>query len=217
MTESIAQLNHQSRQFITRSVPLYLGTVLAVVVAIYGIAFPIILPGMEDDFHRRYLDMSQLLVFMHVVGAGIALLISPIQFFIYARNRILHRYLGRLYFFAVIVGSIGGYYMAWHAFGGIISTAGLGILSTLWWSFTLLAVYHARKGNISAHREWMIRSFALTFAAVTLRLISPLLAPVLDEVTTSQTVYWLSWTLNLAVAQLWINSAKGANKSGISI
>ncbi len=206
MTELMTELNKEAKQHITRSGLLYLGAALAVGVAMYGITFPIMLPEMQDDFHRRYLDMSQLLIFMHVVGAGIALLISPIQFMIYRKNRTLHRYLGRVYFLAVIVGSIGGYYMAWYAFGGIVSTVGLATLTTLWWSFTLLAVNYARKGNIAAHRQWMIRSFALTFAAVTLRLMSPLLHEVLDEVTAQQTVYWASWSLNLAVAQWWINS-----------
>ncbi|MBL4581658.1 MAG: DUF2306 domain-containing protein [Gammaproteobacteria bacterium] len=208
MTKPMAELNQQSRQFITREGPLYLGAALAVAIAMYGIAFPIILPGMEDDYHRRYLDMSQVLIFMHVVGAGVALLIAPLQFMIYRKNRILHRYLGRLYFLAVVISSIGGYYMAWHAFGGIVSTVGLATLCTLWWSFTLLAVNHVRNGNIAAHREWMIRSFALTYAAVTLRLMLPPLSSVLDEVTTYQTVYWLSWSFNLAVAQYWISSRK---------
>lgn len=159
---------------------------------------------MSDDFHRRYLNMSLFLVSMHVVGSGIALLISPLQFVIYRRNRILHRYLGRVYFLVVIAGSIGGYYMAWHAFGGFISTLGLSILATLWWSFTLLAVIYARVGNIAAHRRWMLRSFALTYAAVTLRLMAPALSLYLDEVTQSQVVYWLSWALNLALVQMWI-------------
>ncbi|MDO9319044.1 MAG: DUF2306 domain-containing protein [Gammaproteobacteria bacterium] len=97
-----------------------------------------------------------------------------------------------------------GYYMAWHAFGGFISTLGLSILATLWWSFTLLAVIYARVGNIAAHRQWMLRSFALTYAAVTLRLMALALSLYPDEVTQSQVVYWLSWILNLALVQMWI-------------
>lgn len=181
-----------------------LGALLAVLIATYGIVFPILLPDMPDDFHRRYLDMSLLLIYMHVMCSGIALLISPLQMVIYRRNRVLHRYLGRVYFLAVIAGSVGGYYMALHAVGGFISTLGLAILATLWWSFTLLAVMYARDGNIAAHRRWMLRSFALTYAAVTLRLLSPILSAYFDEVTQSQIVYWASWTLNLALMEIWI-------------
>ncbi|PCJ27511.1 MAG: hypothetical protein COA96_03155 [SAR86 cluster bacterium] len=205
MTEFVSELSPVPGRNFIRLGFICLGTLLALMVALYGIAFPLILPEMQDEFHQRYLSMSQTLVYMHVVGAGVALFISPIQFMIYRKNRILHRYMGRVYFLAVMVGSIGGYYMAWYAFGGMISTVGLGILSTLWWSFTLIAVIHARAGNMTAHRRWMIRSFSLTFAAVTLRLLSPFLSMVFDDATTSQIVYWVSWSLNLALAQLWMN------------
>ncbi len=193
-----------------RSIAVYsifaLGTSLAVLVAAYGIAFPVLLPEIPDEFHQRYMSMSSLLISMHVVGGGIALLISPFQFMIYRKNRTLHRYLGRIYFLAVIVASIGGYYMAWHAFGGIVSTLGLATLCTLWWSFTLVAVVNAREGNISAHRRWMIRSFALTYAAVTLRLMNPVLGAIFDEVTQFQIVYWVSWLTNLSIAEYWLGS-----------
>lgn len=205
MTELISELNQQpERSYVARGL-IYLGALLAVLIAFYGIFFPLVLPAMQDDYHLRFLSMSQILLTMHFVGGGIALLIAPLQFVIYRKNRILHRYLGRLYFLAIISGSIGGYYMAWHAFGGIISMLGLGTLCTLWWSFTLLAVIHARSGNIAAHRRWMIRSFALTYAAVTLRLMNLPLGSLVDEVTMFQIVYWLSWTTNLAVAQWWLN------------
>lgn len=205
MTEFIAELNRPPQRNYAALSLYALGTFLAVAVAGYGIAFPLLLPNMPDEFHQRYLSMSQLLISMHVAGGGIALLISPFQFMIYRKNRTLHRYLGRVYFLVIMLASIGGYYMAWHAFGGIISMLGLGILSTLWWSFTLLAVIHARNGNIPAHRRWMIRSFALTYAAVTLRLMSPVLSGLVDDVTVSQIVYWASWSTNLVLAQCWIN------------
>jgi len=211
MTEFIAKLSRQppQRNYTTLSL-IALGTFLAVGVAAYGIFFPLLLPQIPDEFHQRYLSMSMVLISMHVVGGGIALLISPFQFMIYRKNRTLHRYLGRIYFLVIILASIGGYYMAWHAFGGIISMLGLGMLATLWWSVTLVAVIHARNGNIPAHRRWMIRSFALTYAAVTLRLMNPVLSVVFDEVTQFQIVYWLSWTTNLALAQCWISWREGS-------
>ena len=209
MIEISAGLNRPPRQKVTTVSLFALGTFLAVAVAAYGIAFPLLLPSIPDEFHQRYLSMSMALITVHVVGGGIALLIAPFQFMIYRRNRTLHRYLGRVYFLVIMLASIGGYYMAWHAFGGLISMLGLGILSTLWWSFTLLAVMHARNGNIQAHRVWMIRSFALTYAAVTLRLMNPVLGTIFDDVTQFRIVYWLSWSCNLALAQYWIYWREG--------
>jgi uncharacterized membrane protein len=205
MTELIAELNRPPQRNYALLSMYVLGTFLAVAVAAYGIIFPILLPNIPDEFHQRYLSMSQLLIAVHVVGGGIALLISPFQFMIYRKNRTLHRYLGRVYFVTIMLASIGGYYMAWHAFGGIISMLGLGILSTLWWSCTLVAVMHARNGNIPAHRRWMIRSFALTYTAVTLRLMNPVLGEIFDDVTQFRIVYWISWSTNLVLAQCWLN------------
>lgn len=204
MNTTSIELPSAPKRHVAMSALYIFGALLAGLVAIYGITFPILLPSMTDAFHRAYLEMSLPLIYLHVVGSGIALLISPLQLVIYRRNRVLHRNLGRVYFLAVIAGSIGGYYMAWHALGGFISTLGLSILATLWWSFTLLAVIYARAGNFVAHRRWMLRSFALTYAAVTLRLLAPVLSVYLDQVTQSQVVYWLSWTLNLALVQIWI-------------
>lgn len=205
MTTSSFELPQTPKRHLTVTGLYILGAMLAGGIALYGITFPFLLPSMGDEFHRRYLDMSLVLISLHVVGAGLALLIAPLQLVIYRRHRVLHRYLGRVYIVAVIASSVGGYYMAVHAVGGFISTLGLGILDTLWWSFTLLAVIYARRGNIVAHRRWMLRSFALTYAAVTLRLLSPVLSVYLDAVTLSQVVYWLSWTLNLALLQVWIS------------
>lgn len=180
-------------------------TFLATATAMYGFVFPLILPEiLSDGFHDRYAFLSKPLMFGHIIGGAIALLISPIQFWIIKRYRTLHRYLGRVYVLAVLVSSIGGYYMAWNAFGGLISTIGLGILATLWWGFTLLALYFVMTGNIQQHKTWMLRSVALTFAAVTLRLYMPLLNIVFDEVLAQQIVYWVSWAGNLLVVEIWI-------------
>ena len=55
------------------------------------------------------------------------------------------------------------------------------------------------------HRRWMIRSFAMTFAAVTLRLYLPI-APILgyDFVDGYRLTAWSSWIPNLIVAELWL-------------
>jgi hypothetical protein len=60
----------------------------------------------------------------------------------------------------------------------------------------------------------MIRSFALTFAAVTLRLylIPPAIAGV-DFVTAYQWIAWLCWVPNLAIAEAWIASRRRANSA----
>jgi Predicted membrane protein (DUF2306) len=59
-------------------------------------------------------------------------------------------------------------------------TFGFGILAVLWFLTGLEAYRTMRRGNIKAHRRWMIRNFALTLAAVTLRNQLPFVRFALD-------------------------------------
>ena len=58
--------------------------------------------------------------------------------------------------------------MALESFGGLPTHFGFGMLAVLWLFTTAMAYRRVLQGKIQSHREWMIRSFALTFAAVTL-------------------------------------------------
>ncbi len=142
---------------------------------------------------------------MHIAGGVIALAVGPFQFPAAFRNRhlTLHRWLGRGYLVAVLVGSIAGLGVALNAFGGPVSHAGFGLLAVLWFSTGAMAYIRARQLRFRSHREWMIRNFSLTFAAVTLRLWLPLLVGAfgLEFVTSYVTVSWLCWVPNVLVAE----------------
>lgn len=146
----------------------------------------------------------------HVAGALLALTIGPFQFLPAMRRQRwirLHRWLGRIYLGGVAVGGLFGFYMAWLAYGGPISRLGFASLSLLWLGTGIMAYRAIRARDIQAHRRWMLRNYALTFAAVTLRLWQPLLAVAgIDFPTAYRTVAWLCWTLNLAVIEWWIQS-----------
>ncbi len=66
-----------------------------------------------------------------------------------------------------------------------------------------MALIRARNGQIKAHRDWMIRNYALTFAAVTLRIWLPLLSEAagIEFIDAYRTVAWLCWIPNLLIAQ----------------
>jgi hypothetical protein len=61
------------------------------------------------------------------------------------------------------------------------------------------------QGRFAEHRRWMIRSFVLTFGAVTLRLYLPL-APLLhiDFMDVYRASAWVSWVPNLILAELYL-------------
>ena len=76
-----------------------------------------------------------------------------------------------------------------------------------------MAYLRVRQGDLEAHREWMIRNYALTFAAVTLRLWLPFLMLIGFAFTTAYiTVAWLCWVPNLIAVELYISSAKAKRK-----
>jgi uncharacterized membrane protein YfcA len=146
---------------------------------------------------------------IHVAGAATALLVAPAQFLasIRTRYRAVHRSLGRVYAVACLVGGAAGCILALGASTGPIATAGFGLLAVLWVAITARAWNRARRRDFAAHRAWMIRSFALTFAAVTLRLYLPLLAflPVgFDD--GYRAISFLCWVPNLLVAELYLRS-----------
>ena len=139
------------------------------------------------------------------VGAGIlALIVGALQMFpSLRRRRQLHRALGFGYVAAVTLSALAGFTVARSAFGGASNTAAFWMLSGLWLYSTLHAIYCARRGNIERHRVWMYRSYALTFAAVTLRLqlgIFQYLTP-LKFAESYLIVPWLSWIANLIVVE----------------
>jgi uncharacterized membrane protein len=82
----------------------------------------------------------------------------------------LHRALGRLYVFNILfINFPAGLVMAIYANGHLPSKTAFLLLDSLWFWFTLKALLEARKGRIQQHRDYMLRSYALTLSAVTLR------------------------------------------------
>ena len=150
------------------------------------------------------------IVYTHVFAAMFALALGPLQFSarLRAARPRLHRMLGRLYLgVGVAIGGASGMYMATIAFGGPIARAGFFLLSVAWVYTGWRAYASVRQGDIASHRQWMVRNFALTLAAVTLRIYLPLamVAGVPFEAA-YVAIAWLCWVPNLVVAQAWLRT-----------
>lgn len=96
--------------------------------------------------------------------------------------------------------------MAFHAFGGLPSRLGFGLLAAAWLATGLLAYRAIRARDVAGHRRWMIRNFSLTFAAVTLRLYLPaaVVSGMKFEVA-YPLIAWLCWVPNLLLAEFFFN------------
>ena len=144
--------------------------------------------------------------YAHILGGGVALLLGWTQFLprLRARRVALHRLLGKIYVAAILLfGATGGFVAALVANGGFPSALGFGSLAVLWFFSTLQAYQSILKKDIEQHKAWMIRSYALTFAAVTLRLWLPLFTAGfrLPFEQAYLAVAWFCWVPNLIVGE----------------
>jgi hypothetical protein len=112
-----------------------------------------------------------------------------------------------LYVLAVVIGGVAALALAPHSFGGLIAHVGFGLLAVCWLGSTLNSYRHIRQRNLSMHRSWMIRSYALTLAAVTLRLYLPSSQVAGFPMTVAYpAIAWLCWVPNLLIAEWFIRS-----------
>jgi len=143
--------------------------------------------------------------YAHVGLAPVALMLLPFQFWQGLRQRRpdLHRWLGRGYGLAILVSGLGGLVLAIGSTSGAVAALGFGLLALLWLGTTGRGIWLAMQGRIAEHRVWMIRSGALTFAAVTLRLYLPFLFATLGEELGYSLVAWACWVPNMLLAE-WL-------------
>ncbi|MBT2619866.1 DUF2306 domain-containing protein [Chryseobacterium sp. ISL-6] len=154
--------------------------------------------------------------FCHIIFGAVSLFIGWRQFGAKFRNKhlSLHRLIGKTYILSVIISSLSGIYIGIFAHGGIVSSMGFVSLGIVWFITTVIAFLKIKNGDIRQHQNFMTYSYACTFAAVTLRILSPLLKLVIETPGLSyHIVAWLCWIPNLMFAY-YINR-KRSYKSAI--
>lgn len=178
------------------------------------------------EFVTRYLHWSvesygeyywgkRIALAMHLFGATIALATGLPQFWMGFRNRYmsLHRWTGRFYVAGVLIGSIGGFLMATAreqilGFGFAFALFALGIA----WVVTTGAAYVAiLNRRYKLHKEWMIRSYIVTLAFVTFRVLSdyvPYRAWSLDPAQYLTAMMWSCWVFPLLIAEVVLQFRK---------
>ena len=173
--------------------------------------------SIDPDFLQH-----ELMLYVHIFSSSIALLVGPFMFMERFRNRnlSLHRWLGRIYLvLGILLGGISGLVVAQYTQAGFNGRVGFSMLSILWLSTGWMAYTNIRSKQVKKHQEWMIRNYALSFAAVTLRIWLPLgIAMLFPQLETTfdgefdrlfqeaySVVPWLCWVPNLIVAELIIN------------
>jgi hypothetical protein len=113
----------------------------------------------------------------------------------------IHRWTGRFYLIGILLGGTAGFYMAFYAYAGLAASLGFTTLALAWLFTAWMAYRTIRAGNKRIHRQWIIRNFSLTFAAVTLRLWMMPLSMAFGETAGYEIVAWACWIPNLIVAE----------------
>lgn len=187
---------------------------LAIAVGLYPAAYYLVdmrTGGLLQNKPKELLatDYYIPIFYVHITFGGIALLTGWSQFSKRLRDKklSLHRMLGKIYIAAVTLSSLAGLFIAFFASGGIICSFGFGLLAILWLFSVMKAYTSILSKNIRQHQNWMIRNYALTFAAVTLRIYLPFSQAVLhaDFITSYRVISWLCWVPNLFFAAWIIN------------
>lgn len=151
--------------------------------------------------------------YQHIIFGGICLFIGWIQFNKAFRNSYLniHRLIGKVYVVTALLSGIAGLYIAIFAEGGWVAQLGFGAMAVSWLVTTFLAYTTIRRKEVGAHKNWMLRSYALCWAAVTLRIELPLfqIGFGMDFISAYLIIAWLCWVPNLLVAEIIIRNQKG--------
>ena len=147
-------------------------------------------------------------VLAHVGGGVTALALGSFQLVTRrGPRRIWHRWAGRTYVLACLISAVAGFWLALHASAGPVATAGFGLLAVAWFGATAMGWRKAVAGEFAQHRRWMIRSLSLTFAAVTLRILLPLIPLTgLEFVEGYRAISFLCWVPNLLLAEAWLRT-----------
>ncbi len=157
---------------------------------------------------QQYIDIDhwRIAFFIHVYASIWVLLAGFTQFSkrLLKANPTLHRTMGYIYVIDVLlITGPAGLLMGFYANGGTISRIAFVMLAVLWMFFTAMALIKAKQKNFKAHRNYMIRSYALTLSALTLRawkygITNTMSVPPMDVY---RIVAWLGWVGNLLFAE----------------
>ena len=149
----------------------------------------------------------------HVLASATAFIVGPFQFSstLRGRNKVLHRWLGRVYAVSAIIASILALYIV-LTFEEPFNRGVMGSMAALWLATTLFAWLAARDRNFAQHRLWAGRSYCLTFTFVGTRFIPDVMLPDMDYYSVT-TLYWLLIVASLLLPDLLIGGQSRANQN----
>lgn len=175
-----------------------------------------------DTSGLKFLNMSQETygifwlrrnwLYAHVVAGILAILIGPVQFWPGMKQTYpgLHRVMGVCYVISAGVGGAAAFYLAFHTDFGWMFSMGLGSMATAWMISTGLATVAICRRMMQQHREWMVRSYVLTFGFVLLRVTTGILDIANVGSIPERFIFssWISWSVPLMITEVILQGRK---------
>jgi hypothetical protein len=151
-------------------------------------------------------------LFVHAIGGTIALALGPVHFWpgMKEEQPVLHRVLGIAYLAGAIVSSLSAFYLAYHTGFGWMFGAGLGAMATAWILTTGMAAVALYRRVVPQHREWMVRSYVVTFGFVLMRMTTETLDIFDVGTVTDRLVFasWVSWSIPLLLTEAFLQGRR---------
>lgn len=197
-------------------IALNVGTLLILNLIVQYSTFDLHVGFLQAKQDYIYIMAWRVAFYIHVFSSIFTLLAGFSQFSpeILKRHRWVHKLIGRIYVWDVLLINFpSALIMAVYANGYLPSKIAFFTLDCLWFWFTLKALIEVKRGNISNHRDYMTRSYALTFSAVTLRTWRLIFTSFsnFDPVTIYMIDAWMGFVPNLLFAQWLITRRKWFN------
>ena len=182
--------------------------------------WPHILAGTvpEDDYSERYVAHPWL-AYLHIAPGVAYLLGAPLQLTRRFRTRhyTVHRRLGRvLLSFALVTGVLAVVFGLFFSWGGVLEASASLIFGVWFVACLVLAFLAIRRNDVSQHRRWMIRAFAVGIGVGTIRLWIGVFTALtigrnggpegltLPDQFTFGVAFWLAFTMHVALGEWWL-------------
>lgn len=171
-------------------------------------------PSWGVAFHERFLDGPQLrtnLLYGHILFNSIAFVLLHWQLFRpgFGPERARHRIVGRVGFASLTVGTFCAVWLASEhgsvgEYGGNLAMVGFYSMSAFVYGTAIVGVLKIRRGDVEAHRRWMIRYAGSMWGSFWLfRVMLVVTGPLLRGYESASLLLsiWLSAPLGILIAE----------------
>jgi len=154
------------------------------------------------------------LTMVHIIPGVLFMILGPLQFSssIRARHLTWHRLSGRIFVTCGLIIGFSALLMSFtmESIGGINQAAATILFGSFFLFALCKAFWHIRRRQITLHRQWMIRAFAIGLAVATVRPIVGFFFATsrFTGLTPREffgTAFWIGFVLQLIAAEAWIH------------